>query len=251
MSTRLATPAQWDSQRSAGPMHRSIVAIDLEGSTSRTNLVKGELRRSMYDVLGRALEAVPITDNHLEQPTDRGDGVLLLIRPYDDVPKTVLLDRLIPALTALVSEYNTRVTQPALRMRLRAVVHAGEVHGDDKGFYGEAIDIAIRLLDASPVKRALKEAQGPLVLVISEEIYRGIVAQGYVDDCDYRQACRVRVAGKQHRGWVHVPGLSEPASAPGPAAGLAALARAPFVLASVRKGTGGSRVSAGHWARVS
>ena len=250
MSSRLAAVAQSDSQRSAGPMHRSIVVIDLEGSTTRTNLVKGALRRSMYDLLGRALEAVPITDNHLEKPADRGDGVLLLIRPYDDVPKTALLDRLIPALTGLVSEYNMRVTQPALRMRLRAVVHAGEVHGDDKGFYGEAIDIAIRLLDSAAVKRALREAESPLVLVVSEEIYYGIVAHGYVDGGGYRPAVRVRVAGKQHRGWVHVPGLSEPASAPGPAAGLAALARAPFVLASVRKGTGGARGSGGPWARV-
>jgi hypothetical protein len=251
MSTRLAAVAHWDNQRPVGPMHRSIVAIDLEGSTTRTNPVKGELRRSMYELLGRALEAVPITENQLEQPIDRGDGVLLLIRPYDDVPKTVLLDRLIPALTALLTEHNTRATQPTLRMRLRAVVHAGEVHSDDRGFYGEAIDIAIRLLDSAAVKRALKQTESPLVLVVSEEIYSGIIAHGYVDDCEYRQAVRVRVTGKQHRGWVHVPGLTEPASAPGPAAGLAALARAPFVLASVRKGASGMRAAGGHWARVS
>jgi hypothetical protein len=251
MSTRLATVAHWDSQRPVGPMHRSIVAVDLEGSTTRTNPVKGELRRSMYELLGRALEAVPITDNQLEKPIDRGDGVLLLIRPHDDVPKTVLLDRLIPALTALLTEYNARASQPALRMRLRAVVHAGEVHSDDRGFYGEAIDIAIRLLDSASVKQALKQTESPLVLVVSEEIYSGIIAHGYVDDCDYRLAARVRVTGKQHRGWVHVPGLTEPASVAGPANGLAALARAPFVLASVRKGADGLRAAGGHWARVS
>ena len=252
MSNRLAVLPNRDGPRPRGPVHRSIVAIDLEGSTTRTNLVKGELRRAMYDLLGRALEGVSITGVHLEQPADRGDGVLLLIRPHDDVPKTALLERLIPLLSGLLTEYNAAVAQPALRMRLRAVVHAGEVHGDDKGFYGEAIDIAIRLLDSATVKRALKEADSPLVLVISQEIYSGIVAHGYVDGGTYRPAVRVRVAGKQHRGWVHVPGLSAPASAPGPAAGLAALARAPFVLASVRKGTGGTRAPGGHWAaRVS
>jgi hypothetical protein len=251
MSNRLAVLPNRDGQRPRGPVHRSIVAIDLEGSTTRTNLVKGELRRAMYDLLGRALEAVSIADSHLEQPADRGDGVLLLIRPHDDVPKAALLDRLIPQLSGLLTEYNAAAAQPALRMRLRAVVHAGEVHGDDKGFYGEAIDIAIRLLDSAAVKRALKEAESPLVLVVSEEIYYGIVVHGYVDDGGYRPAVRVRVAGKQHRGWVHVPGVSEPASALGPAAGLAALARAPFALASARKGTGGTRGAGGHWARVS
>jgi len=185
-------------------MYRSIVAVDLEGSTTRTNPVKGELRRVMYDLLGRSLEAEGIT-HHLEPPTDRGDGVLLLIRPHDDIPKTVLLDRLIPLLTALLADYNAAVTQPALRIRLRAVVHAGEVHGDDRGFYGEAIDIAIRLLDSTPVKCALREAASPLVLVVSGEIYYGVIAHGYVDSDAYRPLVRVRVANKQHCGWVHIP----------------------------------------------
>ena len=44
----------------------------------RTNPVKGELRRVMYDLLGHSLEAVAITGNRLEQLTDRGDGVLVL-----------------------------------------------------------------------------------------------------------------------------------------------------------------------------
>jgi hypothetical protein len=205
MSTRLAAVPFLDRRRPAGPLHRSIVVVDLEGSTLRTNLVKGELRRTMYDLLGRALEAAAITENHLEQLTDRGDGVLVLIRPHDDVPKTVLLDRLIPLLTALLVENNAAVTQPALRIRLRAVVHAGEVHSDGRGFYGEAIDVAIRLLDSPPVKKTLKQAASPLVLVVSEEIHSGIVCHGYVDGGTYRPLVRVRVANRQHRGWVHIP----------------------------------------------
>ena len=128
MTTRLAAVASLDGQRPAGPVYRSIIAVDLEGSTQRTNPVKGELRRVMYDLLGRSLEAVAITGNRLERLIDRGDGVLVLIRPHDDVPKTILLDRLIPLLATLLAEYNARAAQPALRMRLRVVVHAGEVH---------------------------------------------------------------------------------------------------------------------------
>jgi len=192
-------------ERAAGPMYRSIVAVDLEGSTTRTNPVKGELRRVIYDLLGQALAAVAITANHLEPLTDRGDGVLLLIRPLDDVPKTVLLDRLIPLLATLLADHNAAVDRPALRIRLRAVVHAGEVHGDSRGFYGEAIDIAIRLLDSAPVKCTLREAAAPLVLVVSDEIYNGVIAHGYTDGDVYHPLARVRVAGKLHRGWVHVP----------------------------------------------
>lgn len=210
MSTRIHAVAYPRGQQPAGPVYRSIVAVDLEGSTTRTNPVKGELRRVMYDLLERALEAVPITANHLEPPTDRGDGVLLLIRPDDDVPKTVLLDRLIPLLAALLTEHNAAVMRPPLRLRLRAVVHAGEVHGDSRGFYGEAIDIAIRLLDSASLKRELRQILSPLVLVVSDEIHSGIVAHGYLDCDSYRPLVRIRVANKQHRGWVHIPEPGRP-----------------------------------------
>ncbi len=215
MNTRAPEVAFLNNQRPTGPVYRSIVAIDLEGSTQRTNPAKGELRRTMYDLLWRSMEAVAITSDHLEQLTDRGDGVLVLIRPHDDVPKTILLDRLIPQLTALLIEYNTKVIHPALQMRLRAVVHAGEVHGDSRGFYGEAIDVAIRLLDSTPVKRALKQAASPLVLVVSEGIYSEIVSHGYVDGDTYRPLVRVRVANKQHRGWVYVPDPGDPSRTAG------------------------------------
>lgn len=205
MSTRLAAVASPDDQRPAGPVYRSIIVLDLEDSTMRTNPVKGELRRVMYDLLGHSLEAVAITGNRLEPLTDRGDGILALIKPHDEVPKTVLLDRLIPLLAALLVEYNAQAVHPALRMRLRVVVHAGEVHLDRRGCYGEAIDIAIRLLDSPQVKKALKQAASPLVLVISNEIYSGIVCHGYTDANTYLPLVRVRVGNRRHRGWVHIP----------------------------------------------
>ena len=214
MSTQLAAMESTDGRQHAGPMHRSIVAVDLEGSTTRTNMVKGELRRTMYDLLGRALEGAAINDGHMEEPTDRGDGVLFLIRPHDDVPKTVLLGRLVPLLAGLLNAYNAKVTQSEFRIRLRTVVHAGEIHVDDRGFYGEAIDVAIRLLDSATVKKALKQATSPLVLVISEEIHSGIVAHGYVDGSTYWPLVRVRVASRQHRGWLHIPDQDVPPRSP-------------------------------------
>jgi hypothetical protein len=205
MTTRLAAVTFLDGQRPAGPVYRSIIAIDLEGSTRRTNPVKGELRRVMYDLLALSLDAVAITGNRLERLTDRGDGVLVLIRPHDDVPKTILLDRLIPLLATLLAEYNARAAQPALRIRLRAVVHAGEVHDDGRGFYGQAIDVAIRLLDSTPVKKALKMSAAPLVLVVSDEIHAAIVCHGYVPADTYLPLVRVCVGSRRERGWVHIP----------------------------------------------
>jgi hypothetical protein len=205
MTTPPAAIAFPDGQRPVGPVHRSIMAVDLEGSTQRTDLVKGELRRVMYDLLARSLQAVGITGNCLERLIDRGDGVLVLIRPHDQVPKTVLLGRLVPLLATLLAEYNAQVVQPALRMRLRVVIHAGEVHEDGRGFYGEAIDVAIRLLDAPGVKRTLKQAAGPLVLVVSDEIYCKIICHGYAPVDAYLPLVRMHVANRWQRGWVHIP----------------------------------------------
>lgn len=206
MSNRFAsvrTPNGWTPD---GPVHRSIVAVDLEGSTRRTNPVKRELRRVLYDLLGEALAVAGMDQEHLEDLTDRGDGVLILVKPHDDVPKTLLLARLIPTLAALLIEHNATVTQQALNLRLRTVVHAGEVHDDGKGFFGEDLDVAFRLLDSPQTKRILKETvSSPLTLVISDEIFFGIVRHGYVEG-SYEPLVRVRVADRQRRGWIHVPG---------------------------------------------
>src|SRR5580704_6532785 len=154
---RTAVPSL-DARLPDGPVHRLIFAVDIEGSTERNNVAKGQLRRILYELLGRALEAAGIAARHLEPYTDRGDSVLVL------------------TLTALLAEYNASATRPELRMRLRAVVHAGEVHEDNQGFYGDDLDSAFRLLEAPRLKKALKEATAaPLVLIVSEEIFHGIV----------------------------------------------------------------------------
>ncbi|HEV2931524.1 MAG TPA: hypothetical protein VGY96_00170 [Streptosporangiaceae bacterium] len=202
MSGQLAVMPTWED----GPVHRSIVAVDVEGSTRLTNPAKGKIRRVLYDLLEQALKAAGIGPRHLEELADRGDGVLILIRPYDDVPKTILFGRLIPALAGLLAEHNASVAEPELRLRLRAVVHAGEVHDDGRGFYGDDIDVAFRLLNSPAVKRALKEAPAaPLVLVTSEEMWDGIVRHGYVDDGPYQQRVQVRVGERRRRGRVHIP----------------------------------------------
>ena len=83
---------------------------------------------------------------------------------------------------ALLAEHNAAVAEPALRLRLRAVLHAGEIHDDGWGFYGEDLDVAFRLLNSPSVKKALKDTPtSPLVLVVSEAIHYGIVQQGYVE----------------------------------------------------------------------
>ncbi|MGI8332985.1 hypothetical protein ACRYCC_23785 [Actinomadura scrupuli] len=194
------------------PVHRSILAVDLEGSTSalRTNPIKEQLRNRVYQYLIDALAYAGIESRHCDPFEDRGDGVLILVHPADDIPKTYLLSRFFPELSRLLINYNVSLTPaewPCRRLRLRVVVHAGEVHRDDNGYFGEELDVACRLLDAPRVKRRLLEAAGPLVLVVSEDIFWGIVRHEYdgIRADAFQLEVRVRVAGRRRQGWIHVP----------------------------------------------
>jgi len=153
------------------PVHRSILAVDIENSTRRTNPVKEELREQVYRLVVEALTAVGIEDHQCDSFTDRGDGVLVLLRPADEFPKPFLLSRLIPALAGLLDAYNDDISpdESPRTLRLRAVIHAGEVHYDGKGFFGEDLDVAFRLLDAPRFKAHLRKGTAPLALVASDE----------------------------------------------------------------------------------
>ena len=134
--------------------------------------------------------------------------MLILIKPHDDVPKTLLLGQLVPILTALLAEHNAAVARPELRMRLRAVVHAGEVHDDDKGFYGEDLDAAFRLLEAPTAEEG---AEGGARRRRSSwwsprRSSHGIVQQGYLDGASFQPLVRVRVGRAAAPGLGPYPG---------------------------------------------
>jgi hypothetical protein len=194
------------------PRHRSIIGIDIERSSGpdRTNPIRGELRQEAYRLLGTAMRTAGIGDGHCDPLVDRGDGVLALVHPADEVPKTLLLYPMIPALTTLLADRNAALAgadRCCRELRLRAVIHCGEVHCDGKGYFGEAIDVACRLLDAPRLKGCLRQAATPLVLVVSEEIYWSIIRHGYegIPESGFDPLVRVVVAGRRRRGWVHVP----------------------------------------------
>ncbi|MFG2250765.1 hypothetical protein [Spirillospora sp. NPDC048823] len=195
-------------------MHRSILVIDIEGSTAaaRTNPIRQELRSQVYRMLGVAMGHAGIDARWCDPFEDRGDGVLVLLHPVDELPKTLLLSRLVPKLAHQLVEYNAGLAsaeRPRLGLRVRVVVHAGEVHRDENGCFGEAVDLACRLLDSPKLKQGLRESPAPLVLVVSEDIYWGIVRHGYDGICPsaYRPDLRISVGGRRRQGYVHVPSV--------------------------------------------
>jgi hypothetical protein len=199
----------------AGPaQHRTIIALDIERSTRRTDPVKAELRNKVYELFEMALLSTGIYQRHRDRFVDRGDGLLALIYPVKQAPKAILLNRAIPAFSRLLGDYNASLlrTGVSYRLRVRIVLHAGEVRYDSHGCFGEALDIAFRLLDDARVKRALRATADPLILVISGDIYRSVVRHEYdgLDQPPFQSFGCIQVAGNRHPGWIQV---SEPATA--------------------------------------
>ena len=191
------------------PVHRSILAVDIEGSTRRTNPVKEELREEVYRLVVEALFVAGIGSQHFDPFTDRGDGVLVLLRPADELPKPLLFSRLIPVLASLLVAHNSGISpadQPRV-LRLRAVIHAGEVHYDEKGPFGEDLDVAFRLLDAPRFKAHLKSSTVPLALIASDYNYQTIIRHGYegIEEEEFLPLVTVNVGFQRRKGWVQLP----------------------------------------------
>lgn len=187
------------------PRQRIIIACDVEGSTSRTNPARAALREDMYDLLEATLTECEITEEVREPFFDRGDGVMLLLRPVDGVPKTLLLHTFVPILSEKLAEH--AATHPGRMFRLRVAIHSGEVHFDERGVFGEDIDLTFRLLNSPDLKRRLQEADAPLVLAVSDYIHRSVIRHGYdgIDGRTFEPAICLRVADQQHTGWVQIP----------------------------------------------
>src|SRR5437588_10909670 len=126
----------------------------------------------MYWTLTEALRASGITERYRDPLVDRGDGVMILIRPSDQLPMTLLLSTFIPVLRQLIQS-----TGQAFRLRI--ALHAGQVHHDQWGQYGESLDIVCRLLDAPALKDVLANTVAPLALVVSDDTYQSIIRHGY------------------------------------------------------------------------
>lgn len=174
------------------------------GRAPTSRQIRARQRGALHDLVKQSLFVTGVADAVGEPVVDRGDGLLTLIRPVDAVPKTLLLSAVVPTLTRLLTQHNNAVAHREPRLRLRLALHAGEVHFDGLGCYGESIDLACRLAEAPETKRALADGHDDLALVVSDDIYRSVVRQGYdgIDSGAFSPAVRVRLGGMHHRGWV-------------------------------------------------
>lgn len=190
------------------PHQRTILVVDIEESSRRSNQAKARMRDTMYTLLDEALATGGVTEDLREPFFDRGDGVITLVRPVDGLPSSHILDKVIRPFSDRLAEHNAGRHHS---FRLRAAIHSGDVHFDERGMFGEDVDIAMRLNEAPEVKLRLRESSAPLVLVVSQNVYDSVVDDGGVDPRSFEPLVRLRVGDVHHRGWVQVPAEVVPA----------------------------------------
>jgi class 3 adenylate cyclase len=192
-------------------LHRTIFAVDVEGygDQRRTTPHRLALRRGLYRALCRAFDdaGVPWADCRRE---DCGDGVFVLAPP--EVPKGLFVEFL-PAALAVALHRHNRTHDPGARIRLRMALHAGEIAYDDHGVTAPAINQTFRLLEAAPLKEALKTSRGVLALITSAWFFDEVVRHS--DGLDPTTFRPVPVAVKETRttGWISLPDRPYPANA--------------------------------------
>jgi tetratricopeptide (TPR) repeat protein len=191
-------------------VHRSIFVVDVAGfgACSRTNLDQVGVREGLYRSLWRAFAESGIDWDGCYRE-DRGDGAMVLIPA--EVPKHRLAASLPGALATALREHNA-VSDERVRMRMRAVLHAGEVLFDPHGVAGTAVNVAFRLLNSEALRTALMEASGELAVMASEWFFEEVIRhdRGGASRPDaYR---RVLVTNKETTvpGWVRLPESAAP-----------------------------------------
>ena len=192
-------------------VHRAVLCVDVEqfGDLRRTHPHQAAVRSGLYAALRAAFarSGVSWQDCYHE---DRGDGALILVPP--DVPKNALAVGIPRELAAALAEHN-QTHDGAARIRLRLALHAGEIHRDDYGVVGTAINVAFRLLEAAPLRQALSDSAGVLVVIASQWFFDEVIRHEPAShSARYR---RVQVSVKETAGtaWICRPDDPYPPSA--------------------------------------
>ncbi|MFD3308182.1 hypothetical protein [Streptomyces sp. NPDC058694] len=200
----------------AKAQHYSIVVVDIEKFGSRSNPVQLWLRERLYELVEEALDVTGVDRHAAPAPSDRGDGFFWLLP--GSVDKVDLTGRFVDLMhDGLRAHARTASAEGA--MRLRVALHSGDVARDVRGWQGEELNSACRLVDIAPLRTALAEAtRSGLALAVSDDWYRRVVRQDHpgVERAAFR---RVPFDAKEIQGefaWIRVPGYEVPPGAPTP-----------------------------------
>jgi hypothetical protein len=151
------------------PQHFSIVIVDIEDSGRLSIPEKLHVREYLYALLEQCREAGGIAEAEVTRE-DRGDGVYLLIDA--SISKRLIVEAYLGTLDAALAARAAGET----RLRLRMILHQGEIARDCEGSAGPALDQAFAMVDSPQLKSALKaDPAGRIGVVLAQDLYRSII----------------------------------------------------------------------------
>lgn len=180
-----------------------IAAVDVIGYGAESDLRQKRIQADLLVILEDAGVRAG-----LDRPRWRrqagGDGELAVLPLDPDNVEPRLIDDFTRKLAVVLREHNAG----ARSLRLRVAYHTGLTCVADNGYAGEGPVVVSRLLDADPLKNALRTVPAAdLGLIISATLFRTWVERGHTDlpATAFRQ---VRVVKKEfdQPAWIHLPG---------------------------------------------
>lgn len=152
-------------------MHHTIIAVDVAGFGTRGAWPQQKIREALLSAMRETLDHCGIAwkDCHAE---DRGDGLYLLAPP--NVQNKRLAECLPKELAARLHEHNV-TADPAARIRLRVVLHAGEIDPDQQGQSGKAAVLAFRLLNSDALRMRLAGSRGDVAVLASAAYFHDVI----------------------------------------------------------------------------
>ena len=193
------------------PPHFGLLAVDAKDSMCLPSRQQGPLSRALTDIVHHGLRRAGMEEMRREFESNTGDGLSF---GFDPKWLSLVISPFAEELNALLQEHNAG-TGP--RIRLRMSVHCGPVPvapglpGDGNAAPRSETH---RLLDSEPARKGLAEADEhttPLVVIVSDYVYRTVVLGGYCALPGARFAeVQAHVAGKdfEQTAWLYVPSPS-------------------------------------------
>jgi len=187
----------------------SIMVVDIENFSGRSNPVQTSLRAAMYEVIDAAAQDAHLAWDRVVME-DRGDGLLLVIPP--DLSQVSLAGDYVDALRDVLAE-KARMYSAEHTLRMRVALHQGMATRDARGWSGDAVNFTFRLCDADPLRTALREtSDAMLAFIVSDEFYQAVIRHGY-RSIDTGSFAAIRFDAKNlpdTPAWVRVPGFPAP-----------------------------------------
>jgi hypothetical protein len=180
------------------------LSVDAKGYSGRDDGGQSRLQHELVALLDEAAKSVGL-DRTCWHRQGTGDGELALIPASE--PETVVLQDFTQALAQRLFSRNTG-RFGADRLRLRMAADHGLARLDANGFAGTMVVGVARMIDAQAVRAVLDEADpAPLVQVLSDHLYHGVVEAGHAGSPAEFRMITVRHKEFQAQAWVRAPGV--------------------------------------------